>query len=154
MEQHLKQSRFAEVLLVEDNAHDVILTQEAFKQSRVAIHLHHAKNGLECMAFLRKEGKFQDAPTPDLILLDLNMPIMDGREVLEAISGDQSLNHLPVVILTTSEDEKDVYKMYRLRCSSYIVKPVDFNQFQRVVKELSEYWFTVVILPPAQNRSN
>lgn len=151
MERHLSGARFAEVLLVEDNKHDVILTRQAFKQARVAIHLHHVKNGVDCMSFLRKQGNYEDAPTPDLILLDLNMPIMDGREVLEAISKDESLSHLPVVILTTSEDEKDVYKMYRLRCSSYIVKPVDFKQFLRVVKELSEYWFTVVILPPPEH---
>jgi two-component system response regulator len=99
------------------------------------------------MNFLRKQKEYSDAPTPDLILLDLNLPIMDGREVLEAISKDESLSHLPVIILTTSEDEKDVYKMYQLRCSSYIVKPIDFTQFLRVVKELSEYWFTVVVLP-------
>ena len=148
MDQNLDQARFAEVLLVEDNQHDVILTQQAFKQARMTIHLHHVKNGIECMAFLRKETPYENVPTPDLILLDLNMPIMDGREVLEAISQDDTLNHLPVVILTTSEDEKDIYKMYRLRCSSYIVKPVDLNQFIHVVRELSEYWFTIVVLPP------
>lgn len=148
MEQSLSKTRFAEVLLVEDNKDDVILTQQAFKQSRVAIHLHNVKNGIDCMNFLRKEGEYEDVPTPDLILLDLNLPIMDGREVLEAISKDEALSHLPVVILTTSEDEKDVYNMYQLRCSSYIVKPIDFTQFLRVVKELSEYWFTVVVLPP------
>ena len=151
MELNLSGARFAEVLLVEDNKHDVILTQQAFKQSRMAIHLHHVKNGLDCMSFLRKAGEYENAPTPDLILLDLNMPIMDGREVLEEISRDEALSHLPVVILTTSEDEKDVYKMYRLRCSSYIVKPIDFNQFLRVVKELGEYWFTVVVLPPPEH---
>ena len=148
MEQNLGQARFAEVLLVEDNHHDVILTKQAFKQARVAIHLHHVKNGQDCMAFLRREPPYENSPSPDLILLDLNLPIMDGREVLEAISKDEALNHLPVVILTTSEDEKDIYKMYRLRCSSYIVKPVDFHQFLRVIQELSEYWFTIVVLPP------
>lgn len=148
MEHNLNNARFAEVLLVEDNKDDVILTEQAFKQSRVAIKLHNVKNGIDCMNFLRKQKEYSDAPTPDLILLDLNLPIMDGREVLEAISKDESLSHLPVVILTTSEDEKDVYKMYQLRCSSYIVKPIDFTQFLRVVKELSEYWFTVVVLPP------
>jgi len=148
MEQNLNNARFAEVLLVEDNKHDVILTQQAFKQARVAIHLHHVKNGQECMSFLRKEKEFEEVPTPDLILLDLNMPIMDGREVLEAISKDETLNHLPVVILSTSEDEKDITEMYQLRCSSYIVKPIDFTQFLQVIKELSEYWFTIVVLPP------
>jgi two-component system response regulator len=147
MEHNLNNARFAEVLLVEDNKDDVILTEQAFKQSRLTINLHNVKNGIDCMNFLRKQKEYSDAPTPDLILLDLNLPIMDGREVLEAISKDESLSHLPVIILTTSEDEKDVYKMYQLRCSSYIVKPIDFTQFLRVVKELSEYWFTVVVLP-------
>lgn len=147
MEHLLRKTKFADILLVEDNKHDVILTQQAFKQSRQDIQLHHVKNGLECMSFLRKEGSFKNVAMPDLILLDLNMPIMDGREVLEAISIDPTLNHLPVVILTTSEDEKDIYKMYQLRCSSYIVKPVDFTQFLRIIKELSEYWFNVVALP-------
>ena len=151
MEQNLNNVSFAEVLLVEDNRDDVILTQQAFKQSHIAIHLNNVKNGVDCMNFLRKEGDYKDVPTPNLILLDLNMPIMDGREVLEAISKDESLSHLPVVILTTSEDERDVYKMYQLRCSSYIVKPIDFTQFLRVVNELSEYWFTVVALPPLQH---
>lgn len=151
MEQNFNRTKSADVLLVEDNRHDVILTQQAFKQTREGIHLHHVKNGLDCMNFLRKEGKYKNVPTPDLILLDLNMPIMDGREVLEAIAKDESLIHLPVVVLTTSEDEKDVYKMYRLRCSSYIVKPIDFTQFQRAIKELSEYWFTVVMLPQLEH---
>ena len=97
--------------------------------------------------FLNKEGKYKDAPTPDLILLDLNMPLMDGREVLERISKDEKLCHLPVVILTTSSEEQDILRMYKLRCSSYIVKPVDFDQFQRVVSEIGNYWFTVVVLP-------
>lgn len=150
MEQDINNARFAEVLLVEDNREDVILTQQAFKQSRIAVRLHNAKNGVDCLAFLRKEGEYKDAPTPDLILLDLNLPIMDGREALEAISKDDTLSHLPVVILTTSENEKDVYNMYQLRCSSYIVKPIDFPQFARVIKELSDYWFTVVVLPPSE----
>jgi two-component system response regulator len=114
----------------------------------MTIHLNHVKNGLDCMSFLRKEREYERAPTPDLILLDLNMPVMDGRAVLEAISEDKTLSHLPVIILTTSENEKDIYEMYRLRCSSYIVKPVDFAQFLRVIKQLSEYWFDIVVLPP------
>ena len=152
MDSDLSQSRFVEVLLVEDNKHDVFLTEQAFKQSRIAIKMHNVRNGLECLAYLRKEDKYENVKTPDLILLDLNMPLMDGREVLQEISNDPELNHLPVVILTTSEDEKDVYKMYRLRCSSYIVKPVDFNQFVRVINELSIYWFTVVALPPESGK--
>lgn len=148
MRQLSRLNQGAEILLAEDNKHDVILTQQALKQAGIPFHLHTVKNGVECMAFLRKEGKFIHAPTPDLTLLDLNMPMMDGREVLEAIASDPKLNHLPVVILTTSEDQADVYKMYRLRCSSYIVKPVDFIQFLHVVKKLCGYWFSIVMLPP------
>ncbi len=99
------------------------------------------------MAFLRKQGEYADAPTPDLLLLDLNMPRKDGREVLAEISGDEHLCHLPVVILTTSADEQEILKMYKLHCSSYIVKPVDFKQFLRVIQSVADYWFTVVVLP-------
>jgi CheY-like chemotaxis protein len=99
-------------------------------------------------AFLRKQGKYANALTPDLILLDLNLPVMDGREVLAEIVADDQLRQLPVVILTTSETEQDILEMYKLRCSSYIVKPVDFNQFLRVVRGIGNYWFTVVVLPP------
>lgn len=144
----LASSRPAEILLVEDNENDVILTQEGFKRSKLLVHLHHVKNGEECMAFLRKQGEYAGVPTPDLILLDLNMPRMDGREVLAELLADQNLRHLPVVILTTSSEDREVLRMYKLRCSSYIVKPVDFEQFLRVIRSISEYWFTVVVLPP------
>jgi two-component system response regulator len=99
------------------------------------------------MAFLRMEGQYANAPTPDLLLLDLNMPIMNGREVMAEMVADEKLQHMPVVILTTSSDEQDVLTMYRLRCSSYIVKPIDFDQFVRVVRSITDYWFTVVVLP-------
>lgn len=144
----LASSRPAEILLVEDNENDVILTQEGFKRSKLLVHLHHVKNGEECMAFLRKQGEYAGVPTPDLILLDLNMPRMDGREVLAELVADENLRHLPVVILTTSSEDREVLRMYKLRCSSYIVKPVDFEQFLRVIRSISEYWFTVVVLPP------
>lgn len=140
-------SRPAEVLLVEDNLGDVILTKEGFRNARLLVNLHHVENGEDCLAFLKKEGRYQDAPTPDLILLDLNMPKMDGREVLAELVADEQLRHLPVVILTTSAGDADVLKMYNLRCSSYIVKPVDFEQFQRVVQSIGEYWFSLVVLP-------
>lgn len=140
-------NRPAEILLVDDNNDDVELTRMAFKKSRLLINMHRAKDGEECMAFLRKEGKFADVPTPDIILLDLNMPRMDGREVLKEISTDANLRHLPVVILTTSAEESEILKMYKLRCSSYIVKPVNFDQFVRVIQSLADYWLTVVILP-------
>ncbi len=141
--------RPAEILLVEDNKDDVFLTREGFKRAKLAVNLHHVENGEECMAFLRKQGKYVDVPTPDLVLLDLNMPIMDGREVLAELVKDESLNHLPVVILTTSASDRDVLHMYKLRCSAYATKPVDFDQFQSVVKGIADFWFTVVVLPSA-----
>jgi CheY-like chemotaxis protein len=149
MSKPLNGTRPAEILLAEDNDNDVELTRLAFQRSRLLVNLHRAKDGEECMAFLRKEAKYADAPTPDIILLDLNMPRMDGREVLTEISQDASLRHLPVVILTTSQEEKEILKMYQLRCSSYIVKPIDFDQFVRAIQSFSDYWLTVVVLPPA-----
>ena len=149
MNKPLNNCRLAEILLVEDNAGDVELTREAFKNSKLAVNLHHAKDGEQCMAFIRKQGQYTNAPTPDIILLDLNMPRMDGREVLAEISGDESLRHLPVVILTTSHEEKEILKMYQLRCCSYIVKPVDLHQFERSIRAFSDYWLTVVVLPAA-----
>jgi len=144
----LTNSRPTEILLVDDNADDVELTREGFRMSKLVVNLHHAKDGEQCMAFIRKLGQYTSAPTPDIILLDLNMPRMDGREVLTEISKDPVLRLLPVVILTTSEEEQEILNMYQLRCSSYIVKPVDFDQFVRVIKTFSDYWFTVVVLPP------
>ena len=147
MSNGLAEIRPAEILLVEDNEHDVVLTRESFSRAKFLVNLHHVDNGEECMAFLRKEGKHAAAKTPDLILLDLNLPIMDGREVLAEINADASLRHIPVVVLTTSAAERDIFDMYQLRCSSYIVKPVDFEQFQRVIGDFGNYWFTVVVLP-------
>jgi len=141
------QTRPAEILLVEDNDNDVELTRESFNRSKLAVNLHHVKDGEECMAFLRKQDKYAAMPLPDVILLDLNMPRMDGREVLAEISSDQTLRHLPVVILTTSAEDKEILKMYKLRCSSYIIKPVDFEEFVRVIRAFAEYWLTVVVLP-------
>jgi two-component system response regulator len=147
MNHELAHSRPAEILLVEDNENDVLLTRQGFKRARLMVNLHHVGDGEECMAFLRKQGRYADAPTPDLILLDLNMPRKDGREVMAEMVADSELRHLPVVILTTSSAEQEILDMYKLRCSSYIVKPVDFDQFLRVVRSISEYWFTVVVLP-------
>lgn len=152
MSDGLSNARFAEILLVEDNEDDVLLTREGFERSKVAVNLHHVENGVECMAFLRKQGRYAEAPNPDLVLLDLNMPIMNGYEVLQQISADPELKHLPVIILTTSADERDILQMYRLRCSSYIVKPVDFIQFQRVINEFTGYWFSVVVLPATEKQ--
>ncbi len=141
-------SRPAEILLVDDNEADVVLTTRCFMKAKLLVNLHSVENGERCMAFLRKEGPFATMPTPDLILLDLNMPVMDGREVLAEISMDKDLRHLPVVILTTSAEERDVLLMYKLRCSSYITKPVDFEKLMEVIRQISNYWLTVVVLPP------
>jgi two-component system, chemotaxis family, response regulator Rcp1 len=143
----LAKIRPAEILLVEDNDNDVELTRIAFGASKLPVNLHHAKDGEVCLAFLRKQGRFADAPTPDLILLDLNMPRMSGWEALEEISRDENLSHLPVVILTTSQDEREILEMYRLRCSSYIVKPLELDRFLHAIRVLLEYWLTVVVLP-------
>jgi two-component system response regulator len=147
---NLTNTRPAEILLVEDNENDVELTRIGFKKSKLLLNLHHAKDGVQCMEFLRKQGAYTDAPRPDLILLDLNMPRMNGREVLAEIVADEALCNLPVIVLTTSTDEEEMLKMYKLRCSSYIAKPVDFNQFLRVVQSLADYWFTVAVLPVTQ----
>lgn len=147
----LTNTRAAEILLVEDNENDVELTRIGFKKSRLLLNLHHAKDGVECMEFLRKQGAYADAPRPDLILLDLNMPRMNGQEVLAEIVADEALCNLPVIVLTTSTDEEEIVKMYKLRCSSYIAKPVDLEQFLRVVQSLADYWFTVVVLPATES---
>lgn len=144
---NLKEARPIEVLLVEDNLHDVELTRISFERARFKVNLHHVENGQECLAFLRGQGTWSDSPEPDIILLDINMPIMDGKEVLVEIGKDPELCHIPVVVLTTSTDQRDVMEMYKLHCSSYISKPVDFNEFRRLILELGTYWFTVVVLP-------
>ena len=147
MTSKLAGSRPAEILLAEDNENDVELTRQGFKRCKLALSLHHVRDGEECMAFLRKQGRYSNAPRPDMLLLDLNMPKMDGREVLAEIVADETLNAIPVVVLTTSAQDEEILKMYKMRCSSYIVKPVDFPKFLHVVRSIAEYWFTVVVLP-------
>lgn len=147
MDGELARSRPAEILLVEDNENDVLLTRQGFKRAKLMVNLHHVRDGEECMRFLLKQAEFADASTPDMVLLDLNMPKMDGREVLAEIVKDDTLRRLPVVILTTSAEEREILDMYRLRCSSYIVKPVDFDQFLGAIRLIGDYWFTVVVLP-------
>ncbi|MDX2220730.1 MAG: response regulator [Burkholderiales bacterium] len=139
--------RPAVVLLAEDNDNDVELTRLSFKRSKIACELHVVGDGEECMAFLRREGIYADAPFPDLLLLDLNMPRKGGGEVMAEIAEDPDLCHLPVVILTTSSSDAEILKMYQLRCSSYIVKPLDFIQFQRCVAQITDYWFELVVRP-------
>lgn len=140
-------NRPADILLVEDNEADVVLTREGFTRVKVDVRLHHVENGVECMRYLRREGAYLGAPTPDVILLDLNMPVMDGREVLTEIVKDERLRMIPVVILTTSDAEADVHAMYELRCSTYITKPVDFREFREVIENLVNYWFSMAVLP-------
>ena len=136
-----------EVLLVEDSPGDVLLTREAFREANGAIHLHVASDGVEAMAFLRRQGSHVDAPRPDLILLDLNLPKMDGREVLAQIKKDDSLKLIPTVILTTSDAEADIVKSYQLQANSYISKPVQLEAFEGIVKSINDYWLTKVKLP-------
>jgi len=145
----LVRGRPAVILLADDNDNDVELTKLGFQRAKFAVDLHHVSNGEECMAFLRKEGRYADAPTPDVILLDLNMPRMDGIEVMQEISNDHRLKHLVVVVLTSSNAEEDLTRSYKLRCSSYLVKPLNFVAFAEMIKSFSDYWFTLVTLPPA-----
>jgi len=136
-----------EILLIEDNPGDVRLTQEAFRENRIANRLNVARDGLEAMAFLRREKEFGDAPRPDLILLDLNLPKKDGREVLAEIKQDEDLRRIPVVILTTSQADEDVLRSYDLHANCYVTKPVDLDQFMKVVKSIENFWFSIVRLP-------
>jgi two-component system, chemotaxis family, response regulator Rcp1 len=136
-----------QVLLVEDSAGDVRLTQEAFHDANRAIHLHIANDGVEAMVFLKHEGRFVDAPRPDLILLDLNLPRMDGREVLAHIKENDDLKTIPTVILTTSESESDIARSYQLQANCYLTKPVQLDAFEALVKSINDFWLTKVKLP-------
>jgi CheY-like chemotaxis protein len=137
-----------EVLLVEDNPGDVNLTREAMENSKIHIALHAVSDGVEAMAFLRQAGKYAEAPRPDLVLLDLNLPKKDGKEVLAEIKADPDLKRIPVVILTISKDEEDILKSYNLHANCYITKPIELNQFIKVVKTIEDFWLTIVKLPP------
>ena len=140
-------SRPVEILLVEDSLGDVRLTREAFKEGKLANNLHVAQDGEAALAFLRREGPHKHAVQPDLILLDLNLPKKDGREVLAIIKADDTLKRIPVVILTTSKAEQDVLRAYDLHANCYINKPVDLNQFLLIVKMVEEFWLQIVRLP-------
>lgn len=135
------------VLLVEDNPGDVRLTQEAFKEAKMSIQLDVTMDGAEAIKFLRREGEYADATTPDLILLDLNLPKKDGREVLKEIKTDDTLKRIPVVVLTTSNAEQDILKSYNLHVNCYINKPVDFEKFFDIIQKIEEFWLTTAILP-------
>ncbi len=136
-----------DILLVEDNPGDVRLTREAFKESRGTNSLNVVEDGAEALAFLNHQGKYNNAPTPDLILLDLNLPKKDGREVLEEIKNDKALRRIPVVVLTTSSAAEDVFNMYQRHANCYIKKPIDFEDFVNVITAIDNFWLTMVKLP-------
>jgi two-component system response regulator len=140
-------SKPIEILLVEDNPGDADLTREAFATGKIANVLHVVSDGMDAMAFLRRQGKYAGVPRPDLMLLDLNLPRKDGREVLAEIKADQDLKRIPVVILTTSKDEADVLKSYNLHANCFISKPIDFSEFIRAVRSIEDFWLTIVSLP-------
>jgi CheY-like chemotaxis protein len=137
-----------EILLVEDNEGDVGLIEEVFEDAKIRNNLHVVEDGEDAILFLRGEGQFSGAPRPDIILLDLNLPKKDGREVLEEIKEDDDLKNIPIVVLTTSKAEEDILKSYNLHSNAYITKPVDFDQFIKVIKSIEDFWLEVVKLPP------
>jgi len=138
-----------EILLVEDSPDDADLTIDALREGKVRNRISHVEDGVEAMAFLRRQGKHASAPRPDLILLDLNLPRKNGREVLAEIKQDPDLRRIPVVIMTSSDDEKDIVAAYNLHVNCYVTKPVDLDQFIRVVKSIEHFWFSIVKLPAA-----
>ena len=141
------ETRPVEIMLLEDNPGDVRLTMEALKEAKVSNNLNIVIDGEEAMAFLRKEGKFSNAPKPDLILLDLNVPKKDGREVLKEIKADKNFRFIPVVILTSSQVDEDIINAYDQHANCYITKPVDLDQFMKIVASIEEFWLTIVKLP-------
>jgi len=140
-------TRSIEILLVEDNPGDARLTIEAMREAKMRNRMHVVEDGVEAMAFLRRQGRYGEAPRPDLILLDLNLPRKDGREVLAEVKADPALKRIPVVILTTSRAEEDVLRAYDLHANCYVTKPVDLAQFMKIVSQIDEFWVKVVTLP-------
>ena len=143
-----QRSRPVEILLVEDNPGDVRLTREALREGKVRNNLYVVSDGVEALEFLRRQGQHIDAARPDLILLDLNLPRKDGREVLQDIKSDPALRHIPVVVLTSSQADQDIIRAYDLHANCYVTKPVDFEQFIHVVRTIENFWFSIVKLPP------
>jgi CheY-like chemotaxis protein len=139
--------RPVEILLVEDNPGDVRLTMEAFREAKVCNRIHTVNDGMEALAFLNRVGSYANAPCPDLILLDLNLPKKDGREVLAAVKTDERTKHIPVVVLTTSQAEEDIINSYKLQASCYITKPVDLDLFMSTVKSVGDFWLAIAKLP-------
>ncbi len=146
---HKSEGRPIEILLVEDSPSDTDLTLEALRDFKVRNHVNVVEDGVRALQFLRREGEYAQAPRPDLIMLDLNLPRKDGREVLAEIKADDTLKTIPIVVLTTSRAEQDILRAYQLNANCYITKPVDFNQFLEVVKSIESFWLFVVTLPPA-----
>lgn len=142
-------ARPVQILLVDDSAGDVSLTREALHTARVANQLHVVEDGEQAMEFMRRQGRYASAPVPDLVLLDLNLPRMDGREVLRELKEDADLRHVPVIVLTTSADERDVLASYRLHANAYVTKPVEFGEFLLALQQLETFWLQIVRLPPA-----
>ena len=137
----------AEILLVDDDENYAFLTREAFSQAKLRANLHHVSDGRQCLQFLRRQPPYADAPVPDIILLDIEMPVMDGRQVLAEIVKDDALKHLAVVVLTSRDEHAEILHMYQLRCNSYICKPAAFDQYVNVIKKLADYWLSVATLP-------
>jgi len=147
-------STLINILLVEDNPGDVILTQEAFIEHQLRNDLHVATDGREALAFLRREAGYEDTPRPDIVLLDLNLPGLNGREVLKEIKSDPALKSIPVVVLTTSADEADICEAYRAHANCFITKPVDLDQFLEAIKTVHTFWIEIVKLPPPKQEAN
>ena len=146
----VENGRPVEILLVEDNPGDVRLTMEALREAKVCNKVHTVYDGMEAMSFLRQEGRYTNMSCPDLILLDLNLPKKDGREVLAEIKADENMKRIPVVILTTSKAEQDILKSYELQANCYVTKPVDLDQFITVVKSIGDFWLAIVRLPRSE----
>ena len=144
----MNETKPVEILLIEDNPGDARLAKEALREAKVRNNLTWLADGVEALAYLRRQGKFEKAPRPDLVLLDLNLPRKDGREVLSEIKADDKLKRIPVVVLTTSQAEEDILRAYHLNANCYISKPVDLDQFIKVVKTIEDFWLTIVKLPP------
>lgn len=145
--EHGEGVRPVEILLVEDSPSDALLTREALVLAKITNRVHHVVDGVEALAFLRKQDRYSSSPTPDLILLDLNLPRKDGHEVLLEVKGDEVLSSIPIVVLTTSEQDADIYRAYQSQANCYVVKPVDFSKFVDVIQSIEAFWFTVVELP-------
>lgn len=143
-----EQPRRVEILLVEDSPADIALTREALQESKLINNLHVVTDGVDAISFLKKTGDFVNTPRPDLILLDLNLPKKNGREVLAEIKADAALSTIPIVIMTVSQDERDIVESYRLHANCYIKKPVKFDEFIKIVQSIESFWFSIVTLPP------